>query len=172
LGGCPRVTVCENPFARNELPDEIFTGEFDERNRYDVDSQRIERVYAGKGLEEIERGQDDELDVPRELDRFTKEIIEKFGPERIVLFGSYAHDAAGPDSDVDLLVILPGDGDADRLSLEIRKRLPCRFPLDLLTRSAGEIDRRLKLKDPFIREILENGKTLYRREKRGGKKVV
>ena len=78
-----------------------------------------------------------------------------------MLFGSHAHDCAQPDSDVDLLVVFPGDGSAAYRSLEIRKRLNCRFPLELLTRSAGEVDHRLKLGDPFMREILEEGKTLY-----------
>ncbi|HOF86504.1 MAG TPA: nucleotidyltransferase domain-containing protein [Armatimonadota bacterium] len=34
-------------------------------------------------------------------------IVEQFHPLRITLFGSRARGDAGPDSDVDLLVVLP-----------------------------------------------------------------
>jgi len=32
-------------------------------------------------------------------------MVERFDPDRIMLFGSAARDEAGPDSDVDLLVV-------------------------------------------------------------------
>ena len=34
-------------------------------------------------------------------------IATRFKPDKIVLFGSHARGTAGPDSDVDLLVIMP-----------------------------------------------------------------
>ena len=34
-------------------------------------------------------------------------IAQQFHPERIILFGSYAYGRPTPDSDVDLLVVLP-----------------------------------------------------------------
>ncbi len=37
-------------------------------------------------------------------------IAKEFQPERIILFGSYAYGKPRPDSDVDLLVVLPFDG--------------------------------------------------------------
>jgi tRNA nucleotidyltransferase (CCA-adding enzyme) len=38
-------------------------------------------------------------------------------PLRVVLFGSRARDESGPDSDIDLLVILDDDAPADKLTL-------------------------------------------------------
>jgi UTP:GlnB (protein PII) uridylyltransferase len=32
-------------------------------------------------------------------------IVERFQPEKVILFGSYARGEAGPDSDVDLVVV-------------------------------------------------------------------
>jgi hypothetical protein len=44
--------------------------------------------------------------VPRGLlDR----VVRHFRPEAVILFGSHARGAAGPDSDFDRLVIVPGD---------------------------------------------------------------
>jgi predicted nucleotidyltransferase len=37
-------------------------------------------------------------------------IVERFGPEQIILFGSAARGEAGRDSDVDLLVVMTVNG--------------------------------------------------------------
>ena len=37
-------------------------------------------------------------------------IAAEFQPQRIILFGSYAHGTAGADSDLDILVILENGG--------------------------------------------------------------
>ncbi|MAE69956.1 MAG: hypothetical protein CME06_05755 [Gemmatimonadetes bacterium] len=37
----------------------------------------------------------------------TRRIVEQFDPDRIIIFGSHARGTAGPESDVDLLVVLP-----------------------------------------------------------------
>jgi predicted nucleotidyltransferase len=39
-----------------------------------------------------------------------RRIVEQFQPEKIILFGSHACGSADPDSDVDLLVIMPFTG--------------------------------------------------------------
>lgn len=49
-------------------------------------------------------------DIQAQVDRMVKRIVRRFQPERIILFGSQARGDAGPDSDVDLLVIRAGDG--------------------------------------------------------------
>ncbi len=38
-----------------------------------------------------------------------QEIVTRFHPERIILFGSQVREDARPDSDVDLLVVMPDD---------------------------------------------------------------
>jgi uncharacterized protein len=42
-----------------------------------------------------------------EIQELADNIARQFTPERIILFGSYARGDAGPDSDVDLLVVMP-----------------------------------------------------------------
>ena len=37
-------------------------------------------------------------------------IVQDFQPDRIILFGSYAYGNPTPDSDVDILVVLPFEG--------------------------------------------------------------
>lgn len=44
-------------------------------------------------------------------------VIAYFRPRRVVLFGSAARGEAGPDSDIDLLVILDDDAPREKLTL-------------------------------------------------------
>ena len=42
--------------------------------------------------------------------RIVKRIVQEFDPEQVILFGSQARGDAGPDSDVDLLVVMDVEG--------------------------------------------------------------
>ena len=88
-------------------------------------------------------------------------IVREFRPERVVLFGSYAYGTPGPDSDVDLLVVLPFEGKTWRMASEIRARIRPHFPLDLLVRSPEQLRRRQNETDAFLHEIVQEGKVLY-----------
>ena len=93
---------------------------------------------------------------------FSKAVVGKFRPRKIVLFGSYAYGNPTEDSDVDLLVIMPRTYDRrEKMSVRIRHAIPRDFPLDLLVRTPSDVARRLRWKDPFICELLEKGKVLY-----------
>jgi predicted nucleotidyltransferase len=37
---------------------------------------------------------------------FVNDVINRFNPERVILFGSHAAGGATPDSDVDILVVM------------------------------------------------------------------
>jgi predicted nucleotidyltransferase len=97
----------------------------------------------------------------KDIRNLSRRIARQFRPRRIVLFGSYAEGQAGPDSDVDLLVVLPHKGDAVEKSVEIRLATRPPFPLDLLVRTPQEVRRRLAMGDTFMRDIVEKGKVLY-----------
>ncbi len=88
-------------------------------------------------------------------------IVKEFRPERIVLFGSYAWGQPTPDSDVDLLVVLPFQGKSWKMASEIRKRIHPPFPLDLVVRTANQLNQRLMIGDDFFKEITQKGKVLY-----------
>ena len=98
------------------------------------------------------------LSVIRDLSR---RIAREFKPQRIVLFGSYAHGHPTSDSDVDLLVILPFRGSALRKAVEILNRINPDFPVDLLARRLDDTRRRHAEGDPLIRDALDRGIVLY-----------
>jgi uncharacterized protein len=100
--------------------------------------------------------------ITAEIDYITKQIIEKYRPEQIILFGSAARGEFGPDSDADFLIIkkdTPFYG-ADRIR-ELSKMIDRNIPVDLLVYRADEVEARLKLGDPFIETVLKEGKVLY-----------
>ena len=97
----------------------------------------------------------------KDIRNFSRRVARQFRPRRIILFGSYAEGQATPDSDVDLLVVLPHRGKAVEKSVEIRLATRPSFPMDLLVRTPQEVRKRLAMGDTFIRDILEKGKVLY-----------
>ena len=97
----------------------------------------------------------------RDIKRVCNQIAREFRPQRIILFGSYAYGQPSPDSDVDLLVIMPLKGRATEQAVEISRRLEHRFPIDLLVRSPEEVRQRLAWNDFFLREATEKGVVMY-----------
>jgi len=94
-------------------------------------------------------------------------IARHFGPERIILFGSYAYGSPTEESDVDLLVILRYEGSSRRAASAIRRQVRPDFALDILTYRPGEVERRAAMEDFFVREVLERGKVLYEADHAG-----
>ncbi len=96
-----------------------------------------------------------------QIEDFSFRIAKEFEPHRIILFGSYANGNPTPDSDVDLLVVMPFKGRATEKSVEIRMKLMPHFPLDLLVRTPENVEHRLSMGDFFMQDILQNGRLLY-----------
>jgi predicted nucleotidyltransferase len=95
------------------------------------------------------------------IQQFAAEIAREFAPEQVILFGSYARGTAGPDSDVDLLVVMPGEVSGARVAAEIITRLKPTLPLELIVRSSRQLRERLAMNDYFLREVVTTGKELY-----------
>jgi predicted nucleotidyltransferase len=103
-----------------------------------------------------------ELDFEKEIQNITQQIIEKYKPEKIILFGSAARGEPNLDSDVDFLIIkkeTPLYG-ADRIR-ELSRIIERNIPVDLLIYRPEEFQKRLQMGDPFLKSILEEGKVLY-----------
>lgn len=100
-------------------------------------------------------------DVPmRIIRRFARQVAERFEPDKIILFGSYAYGTPHADSDVDILVIMPARNELDQ-AVRIDLALERNFPLDLLVRTPKNLKWRLEEGDWFLREIVSRGKILY-----------
>ena len=97
----------------------------------------------------------------KQIRDFGQKLGIEFQPQKVVLFGSYAYGKPTPDSDVDILVVMPLNGNPVDKSVEMRLKLRPIFPLDLLVRTPTRIKERLALGDDFIKDILNKGKILY-----------
>lgn len=96
-----------------------------------------------------------------QIQDFCKEVVDKFHPEKIILFGSYAYGEPNQDSDVDILVILSFEGRAVQQAVKILLAIDYHFPLDLIVRTPQTIEQRLEMGDFFIRDIMQKGHVLY-----------
>ena len=96
-----------------------------------------------------------------EIRSFVDDVVNRFNPERVILFGSHASGNTTPDSDVDLLVVMDFKNRPHQQAFEIRRAIKRSFPLDILVRRPADINRRLRLGDFFIKEIMQEGKVLY-----------
>jgi predicted nucleotidyltransferase len=97
----------------------------------------------------------------RQIREVGQRIGKRFHPQRVILFGSYAYGRPTEDSDVDLLVVMPGQGSTVDQSVEIRMAIRPSFPVDLLVRTSEKLQERLDMGDSFVRTILDEGKVLY-----------
>ena len=95
------------------------------------------------------------------IQELCERLVDLYHPQKILLFGSYAYGTPSADSDVDLLVVMPLDGPAARMSAEIVTRLAPSFPLDVLVRSPETLAERLEAGDFFLREIVKKGIILH-----------
>jgi predicted nucleotidyltransferase len=106
-------------------------------------------------------------DIPmRVIRRFAREVAERFNPDKIILFGSYAYGTPHDDSDVDLLVIMPAKNELSQ-AFKIRMAVQRCFPMDLIVRTPENLRWRLEEGDWFLREIVSKGKILYEKNDQG-----
>jgi predicted nucleotidyltransferase len=103
------------------------------------------------------RGADVPMSVIR---RFARQVAERFKPEKIILFGSYAYGTPHADSDVDILVVMPCRNQIDQ-ACRVDMAFDPPFPLDLIVRTPYAMKWRLKEGDSFLQEITTKGKVLY-----------
>ena len=103
-----------------------------------------------------------DLDLEKEIQSITRQLIEKYGPEKIILFGSAARGDKGPDSDADFLIIkkqTPYYG-SERI-MEVSSLIERNIPVDFLIYRPEEFEKRLEMGDPFLKAILKEGRVLY-----------
>jgi predicted nucleotidyltransferase len=96
-----------------------------------------------------------------DIERAVSRIVDQFHPIRVRLFGSHARGEATAASDVDLLVEMETDQRPVDQAVAIRAAVEFPFAVDLLVRTPGQIDDRLRLGDPFFREVLSTATVLY-----------
>lgn len=97
--------------------------------------------------------------------KIRNQIVKNYNPQKIILFGSFAFEKQNPNSDVDLLIIKETKKDHYKRIPEVRACLHnINQAFDILVMTPREIEKRLKLGDFFIEEIMKKGEVLYERK--------
>lgn len=97
------------------------------------------------------------------LGEIVRRLIDVYRPERIYLFGSTARGDAGPDSDYDLMIVLPDDAPIGKKDPGISYTAVEGLPRsgDFLIWTRRSFDSRLHLKASLPSTVLREGLLLY-----------
>lgn len=104
-----------------------------------------------------------ELEGDAALHEIVRRLVKAYEPERVYLFGSKARGEEGPDSDYDLMVVVPDDAPPERK----RSRLAYQvlrgtgIAADVLVWTRQAFDERLHLKASLPYAVLNEGRLLY-----------
>ncbi len=102
------------------------------------------------------------------LRSMTDTIVDALHPDEVILFGSRARADAGPESDVDLLVIVPDSDDAKRhrrqMTGQVYRRL-AHYPVakDILLYTRSEVEHWRGVSGHIVDTSLREGRRLYAR---------
>jgi len=100
--------------------------------------------------------------VQRDIRKMVRRIVRQFHPERVILFGSHARGDAGPDSDVDLLVVMPVPGSKREKQMEIQAVLRgVPVPVDVIVSTPEEFGWRQEIAGTIEYPAVREGKVLY-----------
>jgi predicted nucleotidyltransferase len=108
------------------------------------------------------------LQTPAESEAALREAVDRlatrFHPEKIILYGSRARGEGGPDSDADLLVIMPVDGSKRQQAVQMDLALEgIRIPIDLIVVTPEEVEKYRETIGSVVYEAVREGKVLYER---------
>jgi uncharacterized protein len=92
------------------------------------------------------------------------DLVTAARPLQVLLFGSVARGVDGPDSDIDLLVVLPQVEQDHRheLTVKLARAITAPVPVDLLVTDSAEIAERGDLPG-ILRVALREGRVVYER---------
>ena len=93
---------------------------------------------------------------------FTNKIVNKFHPEKVILFGSHAWGKPDENSDIDFFVVQESKESKRKRQMSLRfLLLDFDAPADILSYTYKEIKERERKNDTFIKKVLKEGKVLY-----------
>ncbi len=104
--------------------------------------------------------------VREAIEEMVRRIVRQFHPLLVVLFGSHARGTAGPDSDVDLLVVMPEGDSRRRQATQMDMALwGIDLPADVIVADPGGVERNRDRRGHLIHQAFREGRILYERRK-------
>lgn len=100
--------------------------------------------------------------MEEKIQEMVRRIVEAVQPDKIILFGSYARGEAGPNSDVDLLIIAPSELPSYKRAMPVYWALRgLGVAKDLLWKTPEEVADWEHVRPHLISRALREGKVLY-----------
>jgi len=100
--------------------------------------------------------------TPDIIQQMVARIVERFQPDKIVLFGSCARGEITYDSDVDLLVIMPVEGSKREKTVDIYcEVMDFPVPKDIIVRTPEEVEEYGDVIGTVLYPALREGKVIY-----------
>ena len=97
-----------------------------------------------------------------EIEEIIRQIVASVRPLRIVLFGSAARGEAGPDSDLDFLVVMPEGAHRRQTARYLYRTIEgVTVPFDIVVATPSDLERHRDNPGLIYQTILEEGKTVY-----------
>jgi predicted nucleotidyltransferase len=103
-------------------------------------------------------------EVENMLNEFKHRIVPRFHPQRIILFGSHAGGSPGPDSDIDLLIVMEVKGSIRQKVNEIDLLMADRIiPMDFIVLTPKQYEQQKDIIGTMVRQADREGKVIYER---------
>lgn len=101
-------------------------------------------------------------EIKKEIQNIAKQIIEKYGPQKIILFGSAAKKKLNKDSDLDFFIVKEDVPNLGReRARQLRRLIQKNIAADFIIYKPMEFDKWYKMGDPFLNDIVKDGEILY-----------
>jgi len=98
----------------------------------------------------------------QQITDLVRKIVDAVKPVRVVLFGSAARGETGPDSDVDLLVVMPEGTHRRHTAQHLYKTVRgVGVPFDVLVATPSDLEKYRDNPGLVYKTILEEGRTVY-----------
>lgn len=98
----------------------------------------------------------------KEVQNIVRQLVRLYRLQKVVLFGSLAKGEISQGTDIDLFIV---KSDVPELGVDRIRQLDAlvkyRLATDFVVYTPEEVEQRLKLGDPFVKSIIEQGKVLY-----------
>ena len=99
---------------------------------------------------------------PKVIESLVQKIVEAVHPLKIILFGSYARDKVNPESDIDVLVVMPEGVHCRRTAqLLYRQIRGLGVPFDILVTTPGALEKHKDNIGLIYRTVLKEGREIY-----------
>lgn len=96
-----------------------------------------------------------------EIKKVKDQIVKKYKPEKIILFGSFAYGIPNEHSDIDLLIIKKTKEARRERIQKVFESFESILPVEPLVYTPQELEIRLGMRDYFLQDAVNKGKVIY-----------